>query len=181
VTVTPAGDAVHWELALDAGPGEAAGEVSARSDLFGDPPVVQLAGADVREATGPGTGVRLDVDLSWKPAAERPVPDGTVFVHLAEANGHPLASGDAPPTAGRYPPRLWRPSEAVADRHALPLDGVPPGRYRLLVGWYDPADGRRWPARDGQGGGWPDGAVELGQVEIGPAGARFSPAGEASP
>jgi len=46
----------------------------------------------------------------------------------------------------RRPTPTWRPGEVISDRYGvwLPPD-LPPGRYALVLGFYDP-DGRRLPA-----------------------------------
>ena len=53
----------------------------------------------------------------------------------------------------------------VEDAVVLPLGSVPAGRYRLLVGLYDPATGERLPAYSAQGERYPDDAVPLADVQ----------------
>ena len=55
-----------------------------------------------------------------------------------------MAQGDGPPVQGRYPTTAWAAGETFDDAHSLNLPAtLPPGPYSLLVGLYDPVDGRR--------------------------------------
>jgi hypothetical protein len=88
----------------------------------------------------------------------------TVFVHLvgAEGDGAARAQGDAPPLGGRWPTSLWLPGITLDDVHTVSLpEGLEPGTYHLLVGFYDPATGERLRLPDGRD------AVRLVGVEIG--------------
>ncbi|HWQ13129.1 MAG TPA: phospholipid carrier-dependent glycosyltransferase, partial [Roseiflexaceae bacterium] len=84
-------------------------------------------------------GAVLPLALYWLPA--RPLPqDYTVFVHLVDAQGAKVAQRDVPPLEGRLPTSRWTPGALIRDDQDLPVPAeVPPGRYRLLVGMYDPA------------------------------------------
>lgn len=73
----------------------------------------------------------LDLLLLWR-ALRPPAADYTVFVQALDAGGAVAAGGDAPPA---LPTRHWRAGEQFITRHTLDL---PPGDYRLIVGWYDP-------------------------------------------
>jgi hypothetical protein len=88
-------------------------------------------------------GYRVTADgvtLCWQ--ALRPLStDYTVFVHVLDEAGHPLATGDGPPRGGLYPTTAWAPGEQVEDPHAL---AVPAGA-RIQVGLYHLADGARLP------------------------------------
>jgi hypothetical protein len=144
--------------ALDAG-GRAAGDL-----LRVGPLKVGLARSDDRRAGDDlarfDDGLVLEAArlplLIWR-ADARPSGDYTVFVHLLDGAGKLVAQDDRPPRDGAYPTSLWEVGERVADEHAL---AAPPGRYRVVVGMYDPTTGRRLRRVDGGGD-----AVEIGTVE----------------
>ncbi|MGQ9598503.1 MAG: glycosyltransferase family 39 protein [Anaerolineae bacterium] len=76
----------------------------------------------------------------------------TVFLHLVAADDPTriAAQDDAPPLAGRWPTSLWVPSRMVDDAHTVPLPAdLAPGKYRLLVGLYEPGSGERLLLPDG--------------------------------
>jgi hypothetical protein len=60
----------------------------------------------------------------------------------------------------------WAPDEIIVDRFALSLpNDIPPGDYKLLIGWYDSGTLERLTANDELGRAQ-DNAVELEQVHI---------------
>jgi hypothetical protein len=84
------------------------------------------------------------------------------FVHLAEpSTGRPVAQLDTMPREFRYPTGLWVEDEVVVDETTLSLEDVPPGRYELAVGWYDPDTGQRLTAVDDAGEPQPDNRLIL--------------------
>jgi hypothetical protein len=73
--------------------------------------------------------------------------DYTTFVHLGDPSLPPLATGDSPPLKGSYPTRFWPSGEVITgDVYQLhiPAD-LPPGRYPISLGMYDPATLTRLP------------------------------------
>jgi hypothetical protein len=115
--------------------------------------VAQLSG--YRVAKQPA-GLRLE--LFWQ--AE--MPDGndyTVFVHLLDAGGRLALGQDSQPMDGSYPTGIWEPGEVIADAHHLDLGQLPAGEYRLEVGMYGSAGGKRLPVM--LAGGTPDAANRL--------------------
>ncbi|RME69605.1 MAG: hypothetical protein D6784_18125, partial [Chloroflexi bacterium] len=54
------------------------------------------------------------------------------------AEGQVVSGWDSQPFGGLYPTSLWSPGEMVVDTFTLPLpeDGLPPGEYRLITGFY---------------------------------------------
>jgi hypothetical protein len=110
--------------------------------LFGDG--LLLKGHTSLEASvAPGSTFNLQ--LWWQAMA--PVNSNyVVFVHLLDAAGGIVAQGDGVPVNGRYPTSAWEVGESIIDSHliALPPD-LPDGKYRLIVGLYDPIDGIRLP------------------------------------
>jgi 4-amino-4-deoxy-L-arabinose transferase-like glycosyltransferase len=115
------------------------------SDLVGAPDGssdIRLLDNDLTTTWHPGG--QYDVTLHWY-LAKAVDKDYTVFAHLRDpANGRNVVQADGPPVDGWYPTSWWTPGETVVDRHTfyLPSD-VPPGKYNLLVGWYDLLSGER--------------------------------------
>ncbi len=115
---------------------------------------LQLVGHDpLPAALTPGAA--LDLRLVW--SATTPITASlTAFVHLLGPDGAIVAQTDRAPAGGFYPTAAWQSGEVVADSYRLELPPtLPPGDYRLVTGWYDPASGVRVPAAGGD-------AVELG-------------------
>lgn len=102
---------------------------------------VRLLGYDVGDVQ-PGTPLTLT--LYWRASADLQKAY-TVFVHLLDADGQPVAQVDETPQhaqRGPYPTSLWMAGEVVADTHTLhPPATMPPGRYGVKVGLYRPLDG----------------------------------------
>jgi hypothetical protein len=62
------------------------------------------------------------------------------------------AQADSMPQAGAAPTKGWHKGQFVGDYYSLTVPaGVPPGRYRLEIGVYDPATMQRLPVMDDQG------------------------------
>ena len=56
------------------------------------------------------------------------------------------------PAGDSYPTGQWQPGEVVADALTFDLSALPPGEYRVAVGFYAPTEGLpRLPATDGSG------------------------------
>ncbi|MCP4425823.1 MAG: DUF2723 domain-containing protein [Chloroflexi bacterium] len=90
-------------------------------------------------------GGLLPVNLAWQslaPIAE----DYTVFIQILGANDRIVGQVDAWPLQGTHPTGQWEPGETIADPYLIQLDdSLPPGQYRLIIGWYRLADLRRLP------------------------------------
>jgi hypothetical protein len=103
----------------------------------------------------------LELTLYWQ-AQRRMDVSYKVFVHLVElATGTVVVQDDAVPRRWTYPTAWWERDEVVEDTISLPLDGVPPGQYHLVIGLYDQATGERLPAYSADGEQYPDDAVPL--------------------
>jgi hypothetical protein len=122
--------------------------------IFGDS--LRLAEYEIRQDEG-----TLDLWLYWR--AERWIDtDFKFFVHVADpATGIPVAQNDAMPHSGANPTTSWWPGEVVNDRVSISLRGVPPGRYDIAVGIYEPATGERLPLVNRRGQVVPDGRLLL--------------------
>lgn len=101
---------------------------------------IHLLGYDVETQNG-----RVALTLYWQPQ-DRLAAAYTVFNHLVDEAGAPVAQQDGMPLAGAWPTTCWRPGEIVVDSYQISLDAVPPGEYRLLAGMYDGRTGTRLPA-----------------------------------
>jgi len=121
----------------------------------------RLVGYDL---TGPADS-SLTLTLYWQAtgATDRA---HTVFVHLQDATGVTRGYGDSEPAGGRFPTTSWLPGEYLTDLHRVAIAAdTPAGLYRLVIGLYDPATGRR--LTTGQGAEWVelDAVVRLGRTE----------------
>lgn len=103
---------------------------------------IQLAGYTIEPNT-PHPGDTITLTLLWQATAQ-PGQAYTIFVHLVDAAGTQLATGDAPPVQGDFPTNFWRARDWVDDVHSLQIPSyLTPGAYRILVGLYDPVSGAR--------------------------------------
>ncbi len=88
------------------------------------------------------TPTELTFTLAWQ--SDRTLQHNyTVFSQLLDTNRNLVASFDTPPLAGAYPTTTWLPEQTILDPRHLPLDGVLPGEYTLVVGLYQPETGQR--------------------------------------
>ncbi len=97
---------------------------------------IVLLGTDAISPTL-AAGETLPVRLVWS-ATARPTHDYTLFVHLVDETGAPLAQNDRPPLNNFYPTSAWATEPWVAETYTLPLPAtLAPGTYRLITGLYD--------------------------------------------
>lgn len=124
---------------------------------FWDRPVVARAGS------------ALHLTLRWRTLAA-PRDSATVFIHLIDGAGRPVAGWDYTPLGGSAPTYLWfpkwLPGQTFVDpyRLALPQD-LPPGDYQLEVGMYGMTSHRRFPVV-GASGDLAGDRVILGPVRV---------------
>ena len=101
---------------------------------FGD--VLELRGYDLEQ-----TGDTLALTLHWQ-ARQRMETGFKFFVHLYSlADGSLAAQADWVAHDWTYPTDRWEADEFVTD--TVSLSAIPAGRYRLVVGVYDPQSGER--------------------------------------
>lgn len=108
----------------------------------------------------------IHFDFIWQGVSEMDAVY-SVFLHLVDGQGNPLAQQDkGPGIRGKEPTTTWLPGEVITDPVDLTLspDQLPPGRYTLRIGMYLPPDGPRLPLVDGGGQNF----VEIGTVEVTP-------------
>jgi mannosyltransferase len=89
-----------------------------------------------------------------------------VFVHVGAPDAIPVAQADGVPGEWLRPTTTWRAGEVIADTYTVPLAGVSPGRYSLLVGLYDSETGQRLTTVV-NGEVVPGGYVLLQEIEVG--------------
>jgi hypothetical protein len=108
-------------------------------------------------------GERVDLVLEWA-AVARPGRDYTVFVHARDAAEQTRVQRDRMPGDGSVPTSGWRIDDRVLDYYTIDLPAdLPPGEYRLVVGLYELASGRRL-AVTGQSA--PANEVEIGRLRV---------------
>src|SRR5262249_55072223 len=115
-----------------------------------------------RTAVRPGQ--RVELALEWR-ATGRPSRDYSVFVHLRDSADRTRFQRDRMPGDGRAPASHCH-LDAGADASS-PLDppaALPAGEYRLVVGLYELASGRRLVAERAAP---PGNEVEVGRLRIG--------------
>jgi 4-amino-4-deoxy-L-arabinose transferase-like glycosyltransferase len=132
--------------------------------------LAELEGIQLTQVTPAATeltaGEGFTVTVQWH-VLTPPGRDLTAFVHLGDPTQAPLAQGDSPPLDGEYPTYLWTAGEVINDAYyvLLPAD-LPPGRYPLQLGLYDPAGGGRVPlVVDGER--QPHDAYPIGWITVG--------------
>ena len=109
---------------------------------------IVLAGYEVAPGTTSGA---LRLTLYWQ-ALGRPAQDYAVFTHLLDDEEGLWGQRDGEPQGGQYPTSYWDEGETIVDAYEIvPKEGAPAGRYRLAVGMYDRASGRRLPVSDERG------------------------------
>ena len=96
-------------------------------------------------------GGQLNLTLQWQ--ALTPIADDyTVFLQVVDAQDRLVGQVDAWPLQGTLPTSQWTPGQTITDPYTIQLDpDMPPGAYRLLIGWYLLADLRRLPILNADG------------------------------
>jgi hypothetical protein len=106
------------------------------------------------------TGVEArgsEVALTWQ-VLKTPSESYTVFVHVVDASGSPVAQHDGIPVGGSYPTTLWEAGEVIEDVH--PLNVLPVGSFTVAVGLYRTTSLERLTARG------PDGRLADDQYQV---------------
>lgn len=127
--------------------------------------VARLVGHDLLLPVEVTAGTTLPLTLTWESRRISEV-DYTVFVHLTDAEGRPVAQSDSQPQQGAYPTSFWRMGERLQDPYLLEIPAdVRPGEYDLRVGMYFLETGERLPllGRDGRVLG---DSISLGRVRL---------------
>ena len=109
-------------------------------------------------------GETLPITLTWQ-AMQPPGQGYTVFVHLARADGSPVAQHDGLPASGARPTDTWPPGDQITDAHQLNIPpDTPPGEYWLRVGMY--GDAGRLPVTDPGQGTADDDSIVLRSIAV---------------
>ncbi len=103
-----------------------------------------LVGYDVMTTVNPR---EFRVATYWHARAAMP-SDYSLFVHALDARGEIIAQADHSPQSGNYPTSIWDVGEIVRDEFSITL---PPGKFTLMLGWYDLKTGARLARRDAPG------------------------------
>ena len=111
---------------------------------------IALLSIDVEETILQPGGL-LSVTLEWQLLA--PLTENyTVFVQVLNEQGQIVGQVDSWPVQGTFPTSQWSSGEKVRDPYQVRLNSeLPPGDYRLSVGWYLLATLQRLPVLDGDG------------------------------
>ncbi|NDJ52268.1 MAG: hypothetical protein GYB68_04175 [Chloroflexi bacterium] len=103
---------------------------------------------------------QLNIDVTWG-ALTKPSSDYMIFIHLFDpATEEIVAQLDTMPRAFGYPTSRWLEGEVVSDSYSIDLSTLPPGSYRIGLGWYQ-VDGPRLPTIDADGQRFPADRVLL--------------------
>jgi len=103
---------------------------------------IALAGYDLPSPTV-AAGSALPLTLVWRSPGDLR-QNLKVFVHLIDAGGQIVAQQDQVPAGGARPTLGWASGEVITDPYSPPVGpDVPPGEYRLRIGWYDAETGIR--------------------------------------
>jgi mannosyltransferase len=96
---------------------------------------IALAGYTLeRDSARPGDSICLA--LFWR-AVDKVAASYTVFVHVVDSTGQPVAQTDSPPLGGTAPTDTWQVGATIVDRYAILIKpDTPPGKYELRVGMY---------------------------------------------
>ncbi len=100
---------------------------------------IELVGYDV-SAQEAKAGEPLQITLYWK-ATGKMEKSYTVFVQMLGTAPSPVAQKDSQPLNGARPTQTWVEGEYLTDSYTLEIKpDVPPGEYKILIGWYDASD-----------------------------------------
>lgn len=111
---------------------------------------IAMLSIDIAE-TQLAPGGELAAELTWQ-ALTALAEDYTVFVQVLDEQDRIVGQVDAWPQQGTYPTSEWLPGEIVEDPYLIRLDeALPPGQYKLYVGWYLLETLRRIPVVDEAG------------------------------
>ena len=79
-----------------------------------------------------GSNDVLHSTLFWQ-AIRHPLQDLTTELQVLDTRGQIVRRSSPGPVDGAYPTSMWAQGEIVRDQYHLPLSGLAPGQYRLVV------------------------------------------------
>jgi len=127
---------------------------------------VKLVGYELnRRALAPGES--FHIKLCWQCLAEMD-ENYSIFIHIYDREGPPVAQRDTYPGQGKYPTSLWRAGDGLCDTYQmhLPFQVKAPVAARLVVGLYRLRDFSRLQPYDGQGR--PIEGLQLTRIKLAP-------------
>ncbi len=81
-------------------------------------------------------GRMLPLSVQWQSLSAMD-EDYTVFIQVLDEQDRIVGQVDAWPVQGTYPTSAWKAGEIIEDPYQVQLDSdMPPGEYRLQIGWY---------------------------------------------
>ena len=111
-------------------------------------------------------GGTIRLALYWQARREMG-KDYVVFVHLVDEEGNLWSQADGEPCQGKCPTSFWDEGETIRDERDVPVPSeAPPGRYRLVIGMYEPGTGQRLPLRDERGTRLPGDGASLEGITV---------------
>ena len=119
---------------------------------------LRLLGYNLEELgqDGPATDLKSNdvahVTVFWS-AWEHLLADLTTTVQVLDGRGQVVRQSSAGPVDGTYPTSTWAQGEIVRDQYHLPLAGLAPGQYQLVIDVRDTA-------------GQPVGRIALGPLSV---------------
>jgi len=120
---------------------------------------LELKGFSISSRTA-SPGGTIELTLFWQSDGPSSRPF-TVFTHLLDGDGQLVAQQDNWPVSGSWPPTCWRAGDMIVDRYMLSIPAdVEAGRYRLVSGLYDAANGVRVQLQEGKD------TIEFGTITV---------------
>lgn len=130
---------------------------------------LRLRGVNADATHLPSNGY-LGVTSYWQATQTGP-ENYHYFVHLLNDQQQLMVSEDVMPAYGVYETNEWQPGRLIPLRQLVRIPpGLPPGRYWLELGWYDPLTGERPSAMDASG------QADGDRTIVGPSKVAASPA-----
>ncbi len=81
-------------------------------------------------------GGQFTLNLRWQSLSSMN-EDYTIFIQVLDAQDRIVGQVDAWPLQGTYPTTQWEVGEIIEDPYRVQLDAdLPPGSYKLHIGWY---------------------------------------------
>ncbi len=108
---------------------------------------IELRGYEIDTSALSATGM-LSLTTQWRAAA--PLEHNyLMFAHILDQGGQRVGQTDVPPGGPDAPTSAWEVSRAITWVHPVPAPAdLPPGRYWLAIGLYNPQDMTRLPVSD---------------------------------
>jgi hypothetical protein len=107
---------------------------------------IELLGVSLREVLDWPTS--FEVTYYWQ-CLKTPATNLVAFVHFTTPAGQLVFQQDHWPLARHFMTSRWKVGDIIRERYIVTMPpSVPPGRYQLRAGWWDPEKGPRLPIVD---------------------------------